>query len=539
MIIYPIFLLAILTSCGFSESSDDNNSFPEDMHNERLLPPLIAEEDHDGDFLTNEEEARLGTNPRVADLPDVRTRFIQNYKIQVDYKNLSNGEIGSFDIDTKIHQDDPGFKYRVGDLFVKKNSELEAARIGRYSNHSYGTFQETDYSWVSYPEVDPGFYAEKVLLYSKYFNPEKYEISNISIELENSIRLRGNHLFKSIKNLEISYLYYDYEKETYQKIKTAKVDRHFHSETNEVFKVKIENVPVQLIKDNFLKRGEFIISELTDYEIPALEIKHSNLLSSVRSRSIPVYFSTPLERSVKYIGTGGKEMNFQNIVASMFGNDFEINQNTVRKIGQFENNLQDYEYLDEIKNEDKKGKWFLFTNELDRDYLDHKYSRGDFISLNYIPGKVPANQISEKILGVRKEAKSNENEGVYPLGNISNRSKIEFQLSPKLIWGENKENRIDTFRSGGSCAQTVQVPNSPVKFMSISSIRSTLRIHFKDFSEELGRISLVVDKNNFQLSELIREKKVIATWRIKTYISKLTTLMKLLSWITQVNLLLH
>ena len=98
MIIYPIFLLAILMSCGFSESSDDSNSFPEDMHHERLLPPLIAEEDHDGDFLTNEEEARLGTNPRVADLPDVRTRFIQNYKIQVDYKNLSNGEIGSFDI---------------------------------------------------------------------------------------------------------------------------------------------------------------------------------------------------------------------------------------------------------------------------------------------------------------------------------------------------------------------------------------------------------------------------------------------------------
>ena len=46
------------------------------------------------------------------------------------------------------------------------------------------------------------------------------------------------------------------------------LSRHFEAGVVETFEVELENVPSFLISDNYFTKGEFIISEVADYEIP-------------------------------------------------------------------------------------------------------------------------------------------------------------------------------------------------------------------------------------------------------------------------------
>ena len=263
------FLLA-LVSCGFNSSEIGPQSSGEPTSNpDGASIPVkpVEDQDSDGDMMLDKDEIALGRNPLIANIPNVRVRFLQNYKMVVRYKSLESGTEGEFSIDTKVHQDDPDFKYRVGEVFIRNESFNNAANVGKFSTHSWGEVQEHDLSWVSYPEVDARFYSEKVLLYKQYFNPEKYEITGTTVYLENSVQLKGNDGFKNIKNLTLNFYYYDYEKETYELLKAQKVERHFNAGVNETFEVVLENVPANLIAENYFKRGEFIISELGDFEI--------------------------------------------------------------------------------------------------------------------------------------------------------------------------------------------------------------------------------------------------------------------------------
>ena len=185
-----LFILLLITvnlvSCSV-KSDGDAEQAPE-----RRVDTLSASNDSDGDLINDKEEGDIGRNPFIADLPSIRVRFLQNYKISVLYKDLATGDEGQFEIDTKVGANNPDFKYRVGNVFLRESSYRTAASIGKFSDHSWGDYREHDLTWVKYPDIDQRFFQENVMKYSKYFNEEKFDITNITVELENSIKLNSN-----------------------------------------------------------------------------------------------------------------------------------------------------------------------------------------------------------------------------------------------------------------------------------------------------------------------------------------------------------
>lgn len=506
-------LILLLTSCGFN-SSDEPGDNPQVQRVDPLKPSTSPNEDFDGDLMTNKDELAVGRNPNIANIPNVRVRFLQNYKITVKYKALADGKEGEFVIDTKTHQDNPDFKYRVGEIFIRNESFNTAANIGKFSTHTWGDFNEHDLSWVSYPEADPRFYSDKVLTYKKYFNPDNYEITNISVNLENSAKLKGNDGFKEIKNLNINFYYYDYEKESFELIESKLVERHFQAGVNETFDVVLENVPLNLIAENYFKKGEFIISELGDYEIPEMELTYKKLLTSVRAKSIPVIYNTPLESEISYVGMNGVEASFTDVLNTLFGKKAVIEQNELKKINQFESNLPDFTYLSEIKEHDKKGKWFVFTNKLRQHYLDHKFLPSDIISLSYITGNILADQKAEKIFSYRASADSTDDMRVYPLGNVTPNSRIHIQVKPERLWGEKVKHWTDSIYSvrgpcSGNCIYREYRCN--FKFNIFESLDQKLTFN-TDLSSEASRIKLIINQDEFSLADLVKEKKADLYW---------------------------
>ena len=474
-------------------------------------------QDSDGDLVKDLDEKALGRNPFMADIPELKVRFLQNYSILLQYEKKDGGEKEDFLIDTKIGRDDPNFQYRVGDIFLRYDSFRSAAQIGRFSGHSWGEMKEHDLSWVKYPDIDPTFYARKVLEHKNRFSTDKFTIVNGVITVENSVRLQEFFGFKTIKNLELNFYYFDHETENYVLLKTEKIERHFNAGVNEVFEVKIEKFPMALVEENYLKKGEFIISEVSDFEIPELDTTYKKLMASVREKSIPVVYNTPLESSVQYVGLNGEKGRFVDILTNLFDSKFTIETNELKKINQFENNLPDFTYLKELQEQDKLGKWFVFTNKLNQHFLDYEFSAKDIISLSYITGNILARQSDEKIVGIHQAIDGGEDSKIYGVGNVTANSSIDIQLSPVKKWGlsftsEDRNYHERPGSCGTNCVTGILTVDCFVKINHFKNYDEAFKFN-QNFKGELENISLVINDNEYQISKLIADGKIKTIWK--------------------------
>jgi len=527
-----LFFMMILPSCGFVKSDDqakeDRNGRDQfSIQNDRTR-------DDDGDGVSNFEELEKGRSPYIANIPDLRVRFLQNYTITVGYKSLQDGTEGEFVIETKSHQDHPDYKYRVGDVLVRSISEKNSASIGKFVTHSYGEVKESDLTLVGHPDVDSKVFAQYALDYRKFFNPEDYELKDIKIELENSVKLSSSEYFSEISNLSLNFYYFDHEKETYELLDTKKIERHFQAGINETFTVTLENIPSKLLVDSFFKRGEFVVSEIGDYEIPEMSTTYKTLLSSVKEKTVPVVYNSPLESSVNYVALIDGKDKFIYILEYLYGDKLVVENNNLKKINQFENNLPNFTYLTELKDLDKKGKWFVFTNKLRSHYLSHKFSKKDIISLSYITGDVLSTQKSENLFSFNDKAESLGASVLYLLGKITPNSRLNFQLKPQEIWGDKIKNWSDQIYSvGGGCGKNCMRREFKCnfEFNIFEKIQAGQEFKFKEnFSDHLEYVYLVINQEEFNLSKLLAEKKQIVSGLVRIFMSKLKKYQKYLQF---------
>ncbi len=515
-----LLLAMLLTSVACSFKSPDEKKKSESIsHYEEIKPEDLAKMDSDGDKINDLEEKERGLNPFAADIPELKIRFLQNYSINVNWHVRTPDGVDypesawDFKIDTRVGRNDPDFQYRVGEILVRNKAFSEAARIGKFSSHSWGEIKESDLTRVTYPDVDSRFSGKNALLTSKYFDSEAVVIDTVTVELENSVRLLPSSVYSSVKNLELNFYYYNYESESYELLATKMIDRHLNRDVNETFSVTLENVPADLISQNYLKRGEFIISEVKDFEIPEIGAKYSELMKSVKNKTIQMVVNTPLETKALFVAPFKNKNRFADLLESVYPKQFKIEEDDLKKVGQFENNLTDYTHLKEVRGEDKKGKWFVFTDRITRTYLDHEYQPEEVIVLSYMTGKELAQQTAEKVNALRYSISGDKDYQVYPLGNVSPNSIIDFQLSPGKRTGEGVDKKEDHPVSGGDSGSNCHVwqYTCHLKFNTFKKMNEGYEFK-KDLSEELSRLSLLINEEEFNLKKLVDEKKVEVFW---------------------------
>jgi len=466
--------------------------------------------DSDGDGISDLTEIQNGTDPLIADIPALETNFFQNFKIDVFYKKLNNNSPLNLSISTKIKDTDSSFKYKVGKLFAVDNSKYYAAKEGRFSGHSYGVIKDEDFSWVKYPTLDPLMLQSDVIKFRPIIDniESSFESFETKITLESTVRLVGIR-FKEIKNLDLNFYYHDFVKDSYVLLKNVQVNRTFQKGINEQFSVEIENVPLALLKDSYLKHGEFLISEIDNYFIPELDTDYKTLMSKVRAKTVQLLLSTPTEDSIFYVATNNSGISFLEILKRAFIKNYEVENNALKRIGQYENNLGNFEYLIEVKDKDKVGKWFVLTDKFKEHFLDHHYQAGEHITLSYITG----NSLASQLLGSQTSYNSKVstvayNETLIPLGKISPNSKVEIQLKGLERFGHEA---IVTPYSGSFSSSG---PNNTALQYSCEWLgikRSEFNRPFDltiNYNEEWGNLYLVLNEDRFKISTLITEKKV-------------------------------
>lgn len=416
----------LCASCSFkSEESKKTKELKE------ISTTLSNDLDSDGDLISDIEEQESGLNPLIANFPKLSVNFLQNYKIKVQYLNQTD-----FVVDTKKAKDDPDFQYEVGEHFIKDISYNNAARLSRFSDSAVGKLKEHDFTWVKYPSIDEKFYFRMA---QDFRSRAKAEIQKSHIELESSIRLLDSPFFGSIEDIELNFYYYSYSQEKYIQLHTEKLEGVFQSGSTEIVKVLISNPPIELIEDTYFRHGEFIISEVKDFFIPRLKIKYSDLMKSIKSRSIPVFKSTPYDDEVNFVAVSSKGENFISILSKLYPEKFVIQENSLTQIEQFYNSLGEYEFLHEVKNEDKAGKWFVMTNDIREKYLKHKFTNKDSISLSYLTGRDLASRVSRKTFTYKQKLRSGNLGRKVSIGNITNNSVLNLSVFVRELEGVGLE----------------------------------------------------------------------------------------------------
>lgn len=500
-------LISTLTSCGFrdSETADSKNVTNE---NSQLKASDSYSSDFDGDLVSDGKEKELGRNPIIADLPKLNVRFLQNYTISGNFLNKSTNEINSLEIKTNKSQDDADFNFRVGSLFIRDHAYKNAGKIAKYANHSYTSITEKDFTWVTYPKMPSDFVASAMLSISKFKDQDNYETQELSIEIENSVKLLDTSIYKSIKNLELNFYFYSYETETYELLDTKIIQRVFTPGVNETFTVLLQDIPSHLITNNYLKNGEFIYTEINDYEIPELKTTYKSLLASIRNKSIPVVVNTPLETSLYYVGLNDKSGTFSQVLEAIYEGNYEIQNNELKTINQFQNNLPNYTYLSEIKNLDKKGKWFVLTNQINKDYLDYEFTPKDYLSISYVTGDKLARQIEEEFNSYSSDFRSDSQEKLEVfLGNIKPNSEVNFQIKPEKVFGTTTmvENTYPSSSCSGGGNNICYIFSCHYQINHLNSVEQELNPEEYDY---INYLNLNINNQPYPLSGLIKDDKI-------------------------------
>lgn len=504
-IILVMAFLCLFSACSLRDSVEElNNSSASTLD-------LDGNGDNDGDGIQNGIEISRGSNPLIADLPELKVNFLQNYKIEVFYHGQNEDAVKdqkSFVINTDIKDTNPDFLYRVGSLLARESSLKKAASFARFPNHAKGIIEEKDFSWVKYPDVDPKFFHENSLKYREIFN-ESNIIDNIKVTLTNQVKLNSSPFFKEVKDLKLNFYFYNHESENYELLKSIVIDRHFQAGIFESFETVIENVPVNLIKDSFFKRGEFIISEIEDYTIPSLETNYTTLLRSIKAKTVPVLLETPLEERLFYVATREKGVRLQEILKTIFERNFEVKEDSLIKIKEFQNNLPEFNYLSDVSDKDKLGRWFVITNEFKDHYLDRLYLPSDRIILAYTVGKDLAVQKNSEHFSFSPSFTSNQSEILVALGKATLNSGLNFQLNPINKYGTQIENEKISWETPRKCGQNC-VPKHMVCLWDINKFTHydgpfTLTTKLTDEAEKLY---LVIEGEEFKLTDLLKEKKI-------------------------------
>ncbi|MFG1486116.1 hypothetical protein [Halobacteriovorax sp. RZ-2] len=474
-------------SCGFSEKEEGD--FVSNI--ERL-----EDRDFDGDMISNDRENELGLDNQIADIPKLDLYFGQGYKLQL---NIHNDEtLEEVIIQDSVKQDDFDFSYTYGKNLLWDKSSQNSAKVGRFSGHSFGEISELDNYLIKYDLDNELSRFESQLKIKKLLSKPKSSIESISINIKARLYLNKHPLFKEVRNPVFGIYYYDYKNKKYQVLKRVSLDLVLKENVLEEVSIEVSDIPEEFVMESFLKKGEFVYLKLLDYELTEVKTNFKNLIKSIKSKTTTVNIFNPDEHRVEYVSTNSGK-SFIQVLDTIYKDEYEISENALTRLGEYSNNLKSYEQLIDVRDEYKKGRWFVYTNKIDQSYLTHPFTPQDSITLSYMTG----NKLSNQIEGYTRSYRSviSDKSPELNLGDFGIHSKISFLIDVNEIWGDEVIKMVDTIRPA-PCRGNCMVRD----FVCVISLRhytgNVFRAQF-DIEQSSSVFKIKVDDRVYLLDDLI------------------------------------
>lgn len=501
-----------IAACSF-KNDDKNNTSParDERRIGELSPDELKKMDSDGDFISDFDELEKGLNPLIANIPEIKLNFSKAYTVKIKVKDLASNEIIDLKIEQAVDENDPDFQFKTGRIYDRDYIHQVSARNGKYSSYTVGEINKINLNKISYPEISSNKLHSWRLKYLQYFNTKKYEIIESEILIKNSLSFKKPSNIAMIKNLKLGIKYWDFKEDQFKEIHEEVMTDHFETGAFNEFDLKITNPPVDFFKHSLFKKGKFLVAEVKDYEIPSLDVTFKTLSDSVLRKTTPVIHDSPLATDIYWVATSRRYKDFTEILKLIFDDNMRVEDEKLTKVIAFENNLPDFEYLSEVKELKKKGKWFVLTNSLNHHYLSHKFTPKDVIAISYITGDVLSSQIENNRSGLNRifsEASSSTTSIKKKLGKVLKNSQVELAFKGVYKKGTNVKTdgplwyREDRYLKV-YCEWEVNTLHDYEGAWDIS----------KKLNDDIESVWLNINDKSFKITDLIANKQVDSSFQ--------------------------
>jgi hypothetical protein len=440
--------------------------------------------DSDGDGIKDADEVALGRNPFVADIPELKLQFMKDFTLSLE------GDSGKQLIDSLKDIKSQSYEYNVGDYSINLIAKKTTAKFARFDGVVVGTYNDVDLTRTSYPLISPQFIAKQNFLLGDV------GLKNSSVVFTNTLKLERNRGFQSIANPVFNFHYFNYQTGEFELLAQKKIEKVIYEGVQEKIDIGLDDLPATLIKENLLKKGEFITAEIEDYEIPSMGTTYKKLMAKIAQSCIPITIITPTETKVYYVALNANSNHLGQFLKSLYGANFKIENNQLVQIGGLSNNLAAFKLLSELKNQTKEGKWFvLFNNHINDDIFQYVFKKDDRIVLNYMTGDELAQQGFNQTITTLKDKKSETVTQDFEIGEIGQNDEVQIILKANQIL-------IDEIISAGySWSNTAGSGSWSYRYLSTRPESYT-------FTAEgiQKRIAFVLNGKEIDLTRLIAEK---------------------------------
>lgn len=472
----PLFLFG---ACAFKSEEKPSNQSEIVNASEVKVDPSS---DSDGDGVKDQDEINLGRNPHVADIPELKLQFMRDFNLTFELEG------SKYQIDSLRDIRSKNFEYRVGDITLFDISKQETAKFARFDGIVVGDYKDVDLTRVSYPFISPKFIA------IQNFTQKKGLFKNVKVSFTNTLKLDRNKGQQSIVNPTFNFHYFNYESGEYELLGQRKIEKNIYEGVLEKFDITLDNLPQKLIEDNFLGNGEFITSEIDDFEIPSMSTTYKKLMASIQAKCIPITIMSPMGTKVFYVALSTRNNKLGQFLKNIYGDNFKIENNELVQVNGFSNNLPKFKLLSELSNQTKNGKWFiLINNRINADVFQYEFKREDKIVLNFMTGDELSNQAYKQSISNLSNLSSEKNIRDFEIGVVGQNDEIQIILRSKAIsvdytissnWGFN-----DSAGNASWIYQSVQRKNENYSFTDLNI---------------QNRLALVLNGKEYLLSDLIK-----------------------------------
>lgn len=440
--------------------------------------------DSDGDGIKDVDEVTQGRNPFVADIPELKLQFMKDFSLSFE------GENGKQLIDSLKDIKSQNYEYNVGDYSINVIAKKTTAKFARFDGLVVGSYNDVDLTRVSYPLISPQFIARQNFLFGNI------GLRNPSVVFKNTLKVERNRGFQSIANPVFNFHYFNYTTGEFELLAQKKIEKVIYEGVLEPVEIELDNLPVALVNENLLKKGEFITAEIEDYDIPSLGTTYKQLMAKISQNCIPVTVITPTETKVYYVALNANSNHLGQFLKSVYGANFKIENNQLVQLGGLGNNLPAFKLLSELKNQTKEGKWFvLFNNHINDDIFQYVFKKDDRIVLNYMTGDELSKQGYNQTITTLKDKKSETVTRDFEVGEIGQNDEVQIILKANQIL-------IDEIKVAGySWDNTAGSESWTYHYISTHPMSYT-------FTDEgiQKRIAFVLNGKEIDLTKLIAEK---------------------------------
>lgn len=355
-------------------------------------PIEVSTEDSDGDGVLDVIEVKDGSDPMIADVPTFSGDFFKEMTVTLELYNKGSSAYSGLSWAVKNNKiktswSDKELDAPAGSLYHERLLKNYAANT-QYKKNS---FSFMDYNEGVFSHSSPSLYEDSIFEISKAIlgsQKNGFTVNRAEVLMLANLTVKSKK-FKFLRDPIFDIYYKSRLREGLIFIESKKIDGTYSFNEQNLVYLNFDTNNEKIIYDAILNGGSSLFIKLRDFVVYDNNQRYSEIISVVRTKSIPLTISIPGDQKTAgqsetiYVGTNGQSMGLDAVLKRGLKNDVLTTPSSVDQIRDLSNRRRAMGTTGQNEN----LRWYIGTNGMSDNLYSYKFQVNDGICVSYLSDK--------------------------------------------------------------------------------------------------------------------------------------------------------